>query len=221
MLFDLDGTLLDRETCVRDCILDQYRRHHDHLSAITSADFLELFRNLDQRGYVPKDVVYRQIGQRLDLSTALTRSLTEDYFTRYANFCVGFEGMAQTLRVLCERGLKLAVVTNGSTAVQTAAIGSLSIHRFFDTIVISETEGVRKPDRRIFDIAQSRLHVSAGSAVFVGDHPETDIRGAQDAGLWTVWKRDEFWGPCPHADAAIDELNELPGAIDRLEDRLP
>jgi putative hydrolase of the HAD superfamily len=44
-------------------------------------------------------------------------------------------------------------VTNASVSLQTAAIQALKIDKIFDAIVISEAEGVRKPDRRIFDLA--------------------------------------------------------------------
>jgi putative hydrolase of the HAD superfamily len=82
-----------------------------------------------------------------------------------------------------------------------------------------------KPDRRIFDLALRRLGVRPAEAVFVGDHPEIDIRGAQDADMRAIWKRDDYWGCCPFADAVIEELDELPGVLDRFDlgslDRAP
>jgi putative hydrolase of the HAD superfamily len=87
------------------------------------------------------------------------------------------------------------------------------VEQLFDAIVISEEVGVRKPDRRIFDLTLTRLGVEADDAVFVGDHPETDIRGAQEAGMRAIWKRDDYWGECAFADAVINRLDELPGVL--------
>jgi FMN phosphatase YigB (HAD superfamily) len=55
-----------------------------------------------------------------------------------------------------------------------------------------------------------------GRTVFVGDNPVVDIEGARNAGLRTVWKRDLVWPPPAEVDAAIDDLGELPGLVQRL-----
>lgn len=217
VLFDLDGTLLDRETCVRHCVEDQFQRFADRLAPVRLADFRERFRQLEEHGYVPKEAVYQQMGVEFGFSPRLREALTADYFLAYPAFCVGFRHMLETLRLLRDRGLKLAIVTNASSSFQRAAIAALKIEHLFDAIVISEAEGVSKPDRRIFDLTLSRLGVAAGDAIFVGDHPDVDVRGAQEAGMRAIWKHDEYWGACPHADAAITELNQLTGILDRFD----
>ena len=52
-----------------------------------------------------------------------------------------------------------------------------------DFAVTSGETGVEKPDRRIFEAALVKADVSAGEAVFVGDQIESDIFGAEQAGL--------------------------------------
>jgi putative hydrolase of the HAD superfamily len=214
VLFDLDGTLLDRETCVRNCIRDQFARFADQLAPVGMPEFLALFSSLDQRGYVPKPVVYEQMRLELGFSWSLSKALTDDYFLAYPRFCVGFRNMVETLGLLRDRAIKLAIVTNASASFQSAAIQALRLEHMFDAIVISEAEGVRKPDRRIFELTLSRLGVDPAEAVFVGDHPEIDIQGAQNAGMRAIWKRDDYWGTCAFADAVIAELDELPGILD-------
>lgn len=216
ILFDLDGTLLDRETCVRNCVRDQFARFEDQLAPVTLNEFQALYHNLEQHGYVPKPMVYDQMSLRLGFSPALSQALTSDYYAAYPRFCVGFRNMVETLNALRERAVKLSIITNASVSLQTAAVQALKIGWMFDAIVISEAEGVRKPDRRIFDLTLGRLGVTPAEAVFVGDHPEIDIRGAQDAGMRAIRKRDEYWGSCPFADAVIEELDELPGVLARF-----
>jgi FMN phosphatase YigB (HAD superfamily) len=58
---------------------------------------------------------------------------------------------------------------------------SQEIGHYFETILILESEGIRKPDATIFNRALSRLSVRAGEAMFVGDHPIVDVQGAKDA----------------------------------------
>ncbi len=45
--------------------------------------------------------------------------------------------------------------------------------------------------------------------MYVGDHPENDVRGAENVGMVGVWKRDLAWGDVM-ARYVIDELKELP-----------
>ena len=218
VLFDLDGTLLDRQTCVRNCVADQFERFAGQL---TGADFVELFLKLDQRGYVEKPVVYEAMGRELGFSTGMSRPLTEDYFAAYARFAVGFASLVETLSELRNRDLRLAIVSNGRAAPQSPVIQTLGIGDFFHSIVISKVEGLAKPDSRIFELALDRLGVTSTNAVFVGNHPREDIQGAQQAGLRAIWKRDDFFGPCLCADGVIDELRELPGVLDELLTALP
>jgi len=79
----------------------------------------------------------------------------------------------------------------------------------FDTILISDAEGVSKPGREIFDRALERLGVNPEYAVFVGDHPEVDVAGARAAGMQAIWHRDPSVSRIVEADAVIDELGGL------------
>jgi putative hydrolase of the HAD superfamily len=63
----------------------------------------------------------------------------------------------------------------GPFACRSAKLACLELSPLFDTILISEAEGVHKPDRQIFDRALERLDVTPAQAVFVGDHPDVDV----------------------------------------------
>jgi putative hydrolase of the HAD superfamily len=79
----------------------------------------------------------------------------------------------------------------------------------FDSIVISDAEGIGKPDRRIFHRALEELNVTASQAVFVGDHPEVDVAGARAAGMRAVWRRDPTVSGIVEADGVVQELGDL------------
>ena len=100
-----------------------------------------------------------------------------------------------TLQTLRKHGKKLGIITNGATKLQQQKLDALGISELFDTILISETEGVRKPDPLIFARAVGRCGVSASEAVFVGDHPDVDVMGALAAGLIPIWKFVPYWMP--------------------------
>ena len=57
----------------------------------------------------------------------------------------------------------------------------------FEHIVISEEHGWRKPHPRIFTDTLAALGVEPREALFVGDSPHDDIRGASEVGMDVAW----------------------------------
>ena len=106
-------------------------------------------------------------------------------------------------------GLKLGLITNGSVRMQSRKLQCLALAPMFDTILISDAEGIGKPDPRIFHRALERLNTSPARSVVVGDHPEVDVAGARAAGMQTIWRRDPHESRMIDADGVIDELSDL------------
>lgn len=212
VLFDLDGTLLDRETSLVSFLRAQRMRHAAWLSDITEVEYVARFLALDAHGYVPKQHVYTQIAAELGLPERSSACLCSDYEQHFRDHCMPYPGMHEMLVALTTAGMRLAIVTNGRTTFQRANIASLGLPTYVATILVSEQEGVRKPDPEIFNWALVRLQVGPHEAVFVGDHPVNDIAAARYTGMRTIWKRTPWWGDAA-ADASIDELGELQSRI--------
>jgi len=85
----------------------------------------------------------------------------------------------------------------------------LGISDAFDTVLISESEGVRKPDLAIFQRALERCGVEPCQALFVGDYPEMDVAGAVHAGLTAVWKFVPYWTLTTENVMTIHRLEEI------------
>jgi putative hydrolase of the HAD superfamily len=100
------------------------------------------------------------------------------------------------------------MITNGRGQFQLDNIKALGIEKYFDTILISEWEGIKKPDPEIFKRALKQLDVLAHQSIFVGDHPINDVKAAQSVGMKGVWKKDLQWKQV-EADYIVDDLAEL------------
>jgi putative hydrolase of the HAD superfamily len=88
---------------------------------------------------------------------------------------------------------KVGLISNFTHApVIHKSLRKLNICRYFNAIVISEEVGWRKPKAEIFRDTLNRLQVCADEAVYVGDSPIEDIKGAKDAGLKTVFVPSQF-----------------------------
>ncbi|MGI2294225.1 HAD family hydrolase [Paenibacillus sp. GXUN7292] len=209
VLFDLDGTLLDRDTSLAFFIRDQYDRY-SHLQVVDKDIFVQRFIELDNHGYVWKDKVYRQLIDEFSILEVEWTELLTDYLNGFKRHCVGFPNLMNMLTELRNSGMKIALISNGYGQFQYDNFKSLSISHLFDEVLISEWEGLRKPDPAIFIRALSKLGVEAAEALFVGDHPENDIRASRAVGMKTAWKRNNTVSSCSvDADIIIENLGEL------------
>lgn len=105
----------------------------------------------------------------------------------FGNFVVLFEETKPTLSYLKEKGYKLGIITNGNSTVQNAKLDSAGIRKYFDVIIVSGDFGIDKPSREIFDEAARRINVKNENIVYIGDHPENDIKGALGADMKVIW----------------------------------
>ncbi|MGD0644335.1 MAG: HAD family hydrolase [Candidatus Bathyarchaeia archaeon] len=89
---------------------------------------------------------------------------------------------------------KVALISNFTHApVIYKSLRKIKMNTFFNAIVVSEENGWRKPSNHIFQDALKRLQVQANEAVYVGDSPNEDIKGAKQAGLKTIFVASQFY----------------------------
>lgn len=206
-IFDLDGTLLDRDSSLKGFISNQY----EQIFELQSADkmiYTQKFIELDSRGNVWKDRVYSQLVEEFGLKIS-SEDLLSDYVNNFRYHCIGFTGLHDTLNFLHQQGAKLAVISNGFGEFQLNNIKALGIDGYFQTILISEMEGIKKPDEEIFSRALIRLGVNPEEAFYIGDHPENDIRASRSVGMRAIWKEDSFYHDNFERDESIKDLIEL------------
>ena len=207
-MFDLDDTLYDRYELVRRVVADQYDIFQEDLRCVAKDDFVGRVIQLDDNGYADKQALYTTVVSELGLASALIDPLIENFWTSYDAKCELSQDTRLTLQTLRTNGIKLGVITNGGTERQQRKLDSLGISSWFDVILISEKEGIRKPDVEIFQRALARCGVEASEAIFVGDHPATDIGGALQAGLRAIWKVTPYW-PCHHDVPFVRQLSQI------------
>lgn len=210
VLFDLDGTLFDRTLSVTRLIEAQHGRFHSLLGQLSREEYVSRFLELDCRGHVEKEIVYKQILLGCSLSFEGWRALYEDFHAEYPRHTRGFPHLHRMLERLRMQNLSLGAITNGKGKLQRSVIHALEIESFMDLVLVSEEEGLRKPDSSMFARAIERLGVKPEEAVFVGDHPDVDVKGARMAGLRTIWKREPFWGEVTNADGIAEDLSSIP-----------
>ena len=210
VLFDLDGTLLDRRATLRRYLEAQLARHPDLFRPEEAARYVRRLLELDENGSLDRAEFYDRAEGEFGLAEGSGARLLSDFERRFPEECVPLPNLHETLEVLGELQVKVGLITNGGSVIQRRKIRGLGLESSFDVIVISREFGVGKPDPRIFSHALRELGESASASVYVGDNPEPDILGAKRAGLHSIWRRDEFWAEPSEADHVIDDLAEVP-----------
>lgn len=207
MLFDLDGTLHDRQASLRRFIGRQYEQIAP-LRTVPADVWEKRFMQVDAGGHVWKDRVYQTLVSEFNIPYSW-EALLADYECSFRRSVVPFAGAADTLHELRNRGFLLGLLSNGRETFQRSVLSALVIEDLFNVVLISESEGVRKPEPEIFWRALRRLGVTAGESLFIGDSPEYDIAGAKNAGLYAVLKRTDNAVSLSDADGYITDLTEL------------
>ncbi len=123
----------------------------------------------------------------------LARRSAERYNAYRSKYYTLFPGAVDLLRALRERGKKLGMVTNGLSETHREKIAVLRLSEFFDAIFLADEVGMVKPDPLLFAHACRTLGSASAHGAMVGDRYDRDIRGAAEAGLYTIWLnvRDE------------------------------
>ena len=102
-----------------------------------------------------------------------------------------YDDVLPVLTELKNLHLRLGMISNMGTPGITLS-KEMGLNKIIDLSITSQDAGFTKPDIRIFQFALNQLNLQASDAVFIGDQIESDIIGAENAGLITVLiDRDE------------------------------
>ena len=212
VMFDLDGTLLDRSASLINFVSWQARgmlRSQIYDRAL----FVDRFIKLDANGSVCQDEVYKSLIDEFSITGWSVDELLTSYELCFSGFCQPKQGAIEAVNILKNMGLKLALISNGKSPFQERNFNSLGISHLFDAVIISEAVGLRKPDRAIFKLASKILAVKPDRTVFVGDNPLADIKGSKDVGMYSIYIPSYYGDKCSHADIVCSNFTELPSII--------
>src|SRR4029078_10256011 len=209
ILFDLDDTLYDLRSYWRRRL---YEAIDDVLARYPHFDRDALVhRAISEKVYIEKLPAFLR-SQGVDdeqLIAAAHELFGRDWFGRL----ILFDDAVQTLEALRPR-FKLGLGTNVPSRTQRPKIEQFRLIDYLDLLIVSEEVGVAKPAPAIFAMARERLGVAPNEALFVGDSPEFDLRGAAAAGMPFVWMNSR-------GEALPARVDQRIAVIERLTDLLP
>ena len=121
-----------------------------------------------------------------------------------------FDDAVPALEALREAGLRLGVVSNMGRELGSI-LEHLGLAAHLDCWMSSEEAGVAKPHAAIFRAALDQAGVRADAALFVGDSYESDVLGAQAAGMHAVLLLRDPQAAGPPGCAVVRTLGDVLG----------
>lgn len=185
--FDLYGTLFDVHSVAVQCD-EQFPGRGQEISNVWRQKQLEYtwLRSLMNR-YIPFEHVteealrftIRHLG--LELDERACRSLSDAYLRLQA-----YPEVPDALRALRDRGLKLAILSNGSPHSIDAVVTNAGLRSSFDHLLSVDPVRVYKPDNRAYELAEQTFGVGRREILFVSSNA-WDATGARYFGFPTCW----------------------------------
>ncbi len=91
-------------------------------------------------------------------------------------------GLKETMEGLKAIGMRLGIITNiMSKTYTTYALKKYGIDQYFEHIIQSSECGIRKPDKRIFELYERDMGLSKNECAYVGDTISRDVIGVRNA----------------------------------------
>lgn len=213
MLFDLDDTLCEYRQSGAELLAQAFERVdvEPFFDIENYQDRYNEFAEITDSSEALREECFAAIAEERGRDPDLGRVIAEAYADQRDYRDVRpLPGVCETITSLAQ-DYRLGIVTNGSPNAQTQKLEAIELTDAFDVVIHAGHEAPSKPDPEPFRQAISELDTPPDSAVYVGDSLDSDVTGAQAAGLRTVWFRDDESDPDPDTspEYTIDSMSEL------------
>ena len=212
LLFDLDNTLIDRESAFNRFATSFYEDNLRTATSMTRDEAVAKMVLWDQDGYADRGAMFALWAKEWPEANLDPDKLLPWYRTEMKRHVRLDEDANRLLADLNSHRVPWGIVTNGNTTSQHVACRAAGLDQLASFIIVSQEAGYRKPDPRIFDDAINRTGIeSPEHVIFVGDNPQVDIDGANRFGMKTAWihRGREFPDDLHPPDHTINHIAEL------------
>ena len=206
VIFDYIGTLVNCRGYTMDASIEKlYRALVAEGFDVAKNRFLHAYNLAHEKYRVIRYEQLKEVTNAVWVAEALCNlgfKVTADDYRVKAALNVFFKAYVDTFELRegakkllkqSQAQCKVGLISNFTHApVIYKSLRQLGINGFFNAVVVSEEIGWRKPSSHIFQDALNKLHVQADEAVYIGDSPIEDIKGAKQAGLKTIFVPSQF-----------------------------
>lgn len=200
VFFDLDHTLWDFDSNAKECLEEIYDRYDLRGRVISSFEkFYQIYLGHNailwarfEKGYITsEELKWRRMWRTLlDFKIAdevLAKDISQYYLEILPQKDKVFDYTFEILDYLKGKGYQINLLTNGFEKTQRRKLASSHLTDYFQNIITSETSNSMKPKKEIFDFAMKQTGAKSETSLMIGDNPDADIAGANNAGIDSVF----------------------------------
>ncbi|WP_136688405.1 HAD family hydrolase [Halorhabdus amylolytica] len=212
VLFDLDDTLCEYRRPAGDVLGAAFAQVGVE-PCFTVEDYYRRFGEFVRPGDDIRDVRRRCFSTLIEesgLDVDLGRAIAEAYESERDQTNVRFLPGAEAAFERMIDHYHVGIVTNGDPWMQSQKLAGLGLDDRVETVVHGGHDAPYKPDPEPFDEALDALGVGHERAVHVGNSLESDVAGAHNAGVRSVWlKGDSEIDPDPVPDYRVESMHDV------------
>lgn len=213
VVFDLDGTLLEREQDVDRLFagafeaagVDPFGEPGDLWPLLDGPPDPE-----DRVGHLGAG--FARLAARHGRDDVDPLALAEAFLDGVDNTRVAFRSGAEAALSATRAAGPTGLLTNGPREYQAPKVEALGLADRLDAVVYAGDLPRRKPHAAPFDRILTTLDLPAERTLYVGDSLAHDVAGAHNAGLAVAWLSDGD-DPAPyrpdHVLSSVDEVTDL------------
>lgn len=195
LLFDADATLFDFDKAEKIAFFEIAAQN----GVIPTDSNFEIYRKFNlknwedlENGLVSKERLlvrrFEQFYAALNIQSGDPVKFNREYLSALSTKNILFDYALTLVKNLKNAGMRIFLITNGVTSVQDGRISASPIKDYLDGVFISEQLGVCKPEKLFFDLIAKRIeNYDKKRTIVIGDSLTSDIRGAINAGLDSIW----------------------------------
>jgi putative hydrolase of the HAD superfamily len=120
---------------------------------------------------------------------AITDDLIDIIAVEYIDFLPYFNHLFEhTFEILeyLKDKYQLHIITNGFEEIQIKKMESSNILHYFNSVITSESVGVKKPNPKVFYHALEVANAKKENSIMIGDNIEADVLGAINIGMQAI-----------------------------------
>jgi len=203
LVFDLYGTLVDIHTDENDLVWEKTAMYFGYYGAdytgtsLKAAFHAEMTRREAVAGQnyevfpdIPFDMVLsdlfraKGITEHADVLGLNAAQVFRIASTEYIRL---YDHVIEALETLRNQGFRLWLLSNAQRAFTAYELRLLGLGPQFDQVYLSSDYQCRKPDLRFFQALMEEQLLDPARTLMIGNDRETDISGAKNAGLATLY----------------------------------
>jgi pyrophosphatase PpaX len=174
VLFDIDGTLIDTTNLILSCYRHTFKIHS--LKPKSDKEIISLFGKPLEECY---GIHFPEKNSKVLGETHLS------FQEKNLHLCKSYEGAKETLKMLKEKGIKIAAVSARSKRTTKKSLEETGLIKYIDIVISREDVTHSKPNPEALLLALKALKVSPKHAIMVGD-TRVDVEAGKNAGIKTI-----------------------------------